>query len=333
MLPLRTSSLSVRPMPSMVAPSTGVMAPASNQAYDAGLRRPTAAAASTKAGKAAVRALSGPPWSGAPALPGAGGAAAAADTLRACRHLSDGAPARRAPASIGRLCSRPLQGRREDTWRLAAGSLRCGRASDGVIQARLNVGERCAGARVTGYSRTCSWAALWPPGSASRRLPRRPMPLPIALAAILQRFCARPAAPASTARHAEATSEQGQALCNHCTFAATKMRTAAAPAPGVATPRRLGRLQPRLAGQLDRQAAYRRLHDGCKHHRQRQRRQDGAPSTTAAAAGAATPPLTATADSLAAPLPFFPDRRVSCAGQRPLLCRLVQTALAQSFEL
>ena len=162
--------------------------------------------------------------------------------------------------------------------------------------------------------RTCSWAALWPPSSASRRLPRRPMPIPIALAAILQRFCARPAAPASTARHAEATSLESRHCAIHCTFAATKMLAAAAPAPGVATPRRLGRLQPRLAGQLDRQAAYRRLHGDCKHHRQRQWRQDGAPPTAAAAStgAAATPPLTATADSLAAPLPFFPDRRVSC---------------------
>ena len=175
---VRTSSSSVRPMPSMVAPSTGVMAPWSNQAYEAGLRRPRAAAASTKTGKAEVRALSAPP--SVPALSGAGGAAAAAVTLGARRLCADWPPARRAPPSVGRPCSAPLQSRRGSPY-LAAGALQCRRASDAIQQANRIVGQRCAGAQRRGLSVTCTRsAAQRPPGSASRRFSRLAALVPIA---------------------------------------------------------------------------------------------------------------------------------------------------------
>lgn len=97
----------------MVAPRMGVTAPWSNQAYEAGLRSPRAAAASTNTGKAEVRAASGPPSCEAPGPAGAGGAAAAAVTVWAARRLVGGAPIRRAPASVGLARSRLLQGRSE----------------------------------------------------------------------------------------------------------------------------------------------------------------------------------------------------------------------------
>ena len=90
------------------------------------------------------------------------------------------------------------------------------------------------------------------------------------------------------------------------------MHSAAFPPSSVAPPSRLGRQLPHLASHLDRQAAHRRLHGAGRQQGQWQRRCDAVVAAAAAAAGAAgaAAPPTATAASLAAPLPFFPDRRV-----------------------
>ena len=85
------------------------------------------------------------------------------------------------------------------------------------------------------------------------------------------------------------------------------MHSTAALAAPVALPHQRARQQSRLASRLDFQAAYRRRHANCDSQGRPQPRHRGA----AAAASAAAPAAAASAASLAAPLPFFPDRRVS----------------------